>query len=99
MLELSILRGMRGEGPPIPVSQPTLPDFETYVESLREIFQSRQITNDRWVRELEARAAAFLGCREVVALANATSGLVLTAKVLGLTIPQALRLRADEVIQ
>jgi dTDP-4-amino-4,6-dideoxygalactose transaminase len=69
----------------LPVSQPTLPPFEEYVGPLKEIFESRMLTNSRWVRELEVRAAAYIGCKEVVALANATSGLVLVPKILGLT--------------
>jgi len=69
----------------IPVSQPTLPPYEVYAGHLEKIFASRMITNGRWVRELEARAAAYLGCSEVVAMASATSGLVLLPKVLGLT--------------
>lgn len=84
MRELAILSGK----PPerfLPVSQPTLPPFEEYAGPLKEVFASRMITNGRWLRELEARAAAYIGCREVVALANATSGLVLVPKVLGLT--------------
>jgi dTDP-4-amino-4,6-dideoxygalactose transaminase len=82
--ELSILSGRPPGKTAVPVSQPTLPAFEAYAEPLRDIFESHQITNDRWVRELEARAAAYLGCAEVVALANATSGLILVAKVLGI---------------
>lgn len=84
MRELSILSGKPPEMH-LPVSQPTLPPFEEYAAPLKEIFASRMLTNDRWVRELEARAAAYIGCSEVVALANATSGLVLVPKVLGLT--------------
>lgn len=68
----------------VPVSQPTLPPFEAYEGPLREIFETRQLTNGRWVAELERRAAEYLGCAEVVAMANATSGLVLSAKLLGL---------------
>jgi dTDP-4-amino-4,6-dideoxygalactose transaminase/acyl carrier protein len=82
--ELAILSGMPPEMQ-LPVSQPTLPPFEEYAVLMKEIFASRMLTNDRWVRELEAQAAAYIGCREVVALANATSGLVLVPKVLGLT--------------
>jgi dTDP-4-amino-4,6-dideoxygalactose transaminase len=83
--DLAILTGRKPERPLIPISQPSLPPFDRYVEGLRGIFASRQITNERQVRELETKAAAYLGCAEVVALANATSGLVLVAKVLGLT--------------
>jgi dTDP-4-amino-4,6-dideoxygalactose transaminase/acyl carrier protein len=82
--DLAILTGRPHEGPRLPVSQPTLPAFEAYAEPLREIFARRMITNDRWVQELEKRAADYIGCSEVVALANATSGLVLLPKVLGL---------------
>lgn len=85
MRELSILSGRPRQAPDVPVSQPTLPPADAYVGPLREIFESHQITNDRWVRRLEERAAEYLGCAEVVAMANATSGLILTAKLLDLT--------------
>lgn len=68
----------------LPISQPTLPDFDAYTGPLREIFESRSITNDRWVRRLEEAAAEYLGVPEVVSLANATSGLILVAKLLGI---------------
>jgi dTDP-4-amino-4,6-dideoxygalactose transaminase len=81
VVELSLLTG-RPPGPVVPISQPTLPPLESYVDGLRGIFARRQITNDRWVRELEARAASYLGCAEVVAVANATAGLILMARLL-----------------
>jgi dTDP-4-amino-4,6-dideoxygalactose transaminase len=84
MRDPAILGGGAPPVPRIPVSQPTLPPVEAYITPLREIFARRQITNEYWVRELETRAAEYLRCREVVALANATSGLILVAKVLGL---------------
>ncbi|MDM7916337.1 MAG: DegT/DnrJ/EryC1/StrS family aminotransferase [Candidatus Eisenbacteria bacterium] len=75
-----------GPAPPdtIPISEPTLPDFDSYARELRAIFESRQITNDRWVRRLEEEAAERLGVPEAVALSSATSGLILVAKLLGL---------------
>ncbi len=69
----------------LPISQPTLPDYDRYASALSEIFESRQLTNDRWVARLEETAAGYLGVPEVVALGNATSGLILVAKLLGLS--------------
>lgn len=80
--DLKILNGGAPESVRIPISQPTLPSFESYAGPLREIFERRQITNERWVRELETRAAEYLECAEVVALSNATAGLVLLARLL-----------------
>lgn len=68
----------------IPISQPTLPEFAPYAAELEKIFQTRQITNGRWVRRLEEEAAGFLQVPEVVAVSSATSGLILVAKLLGL---------------
>ncbi|MBD3161425.1 MAG: DegT/DnrJ/EryC1/StrS family aminotransferase [Candidatus Eisenbacteria bacterium] len=68
----------------VPISQPTLPDFERYATELREVFASRQITNGKWVERLERTAAERLGVPEVVALSSATSGLILVAKLLGI---------------
>ena len=76
-------------GPPdcdsLPISQPTLPPFPEFVRDLEGIFASRQITNATWVRKLEEEAARKLGVPEVVAVSSATSGLMLVAKLLGLT--------------
>jgi len=82
--QLAFLTGTTSGRPFLPISQPTLPDVEAYTAGVREIFASHQITNERRVRDLEAKAAGYLGCREVVALANATSGLVLLARLLGM---------------
>ena len=67
----------------LPISEPTLPDLDRYASELRGIFASRQITNGRWVAALEEKAADLLGVPHVVALSSATSGLVLTPKLLG----------------
>ena len=50
----------------IPISQPTLPDFEAYVRELGEIFATGQITNGRWVRRFEEQAAGLLGVDDVL---------------------------------
>ena len=81
---IPVLLGGKTDRPAIPISQPTLPDFTSYAAALKEIFASGQITNSRWTQRLEEDAARFLGVREVVAVSNATSGLMLVAKLLGL---------------
>jgi dTDP-4-amino-4,6-dideoxygalactose transaminase len=77
-----------GGNPPagfVPISAPTLPDLGAFTRELEMIFASREITNGLWVRRLEEEAARMIAVPEVVALSSATSGLVLVAKLLGLT--------------
>lgn len=67
----------------IPINQPTLPDLKDYIPHLKRIFKSRQITNNRYVSRFEEAIKKQLRVKNVVAVANATSGLILTLKVLG----------------
>jgi dTDP-4-amino-4,6-dideoxygalactose transaminase len=82
-MKLAILGG---EAPKqiVPISEPTLPDVSTFSRELETIFASRQITNDKWVRRFEEKAAEFIGVPEVVAVSSATAGLILVAKMLAL---------------
>lgn len=68
-----------------PIIRPTLPDFSEVEATFRDIWSSGMLTNHARVRELEALVAEYCGVEHCVATANCTSGLILTAKALGLT--------------
>ena len=70
----------------IPVCKPFLPNKYRYLELVDEIFSSGQITNNgRLVQKLENELKNFLGVRNVICVANATLGLQLSYKALGIT--------------
>jgi len=68
----------------VPIIQPNLPDWRSLETRLRDIYESRMLTNSRTVEELERKFASFLGVKRVVALSSCTAGLILTMKSLGI---------------
>jgi len=68
----------------IPLARPTLPKLESLQSKLKDVFKSGMLTNAKYVREFEKRCAKFLGVKEVVALANGTSAIILSLKCLGI---------------
>jgi dTDP-4-amino-4,6-dideoxygalactose transaminase len=70
---------------PIYVTRPLLPDLEDYVEYLRRIWSSQQITNNgSLVRELEALLAQRLGVAHVICVSSGTAALELAIRALDL---------------
>lgn len=67
----------------IHVALPTLPDFESVVPQLREIWNSGLLTNGQTVAAFERQAAALLPGREIVAVNSCTAGLMLALRALG----------------
>lgn len=77
-------------GPPmfpegLPLARPSIGDGDGIAERVREISRSGVLTNGPLVRELEDRAAAYLGVRHCVAVASCTSGLMLVLRASGLS--------------
>jgi dTDP-4-amino-4,6-dideoxygalactose transaminase len=69
----------------IPVTRPFVPPLEEFEPYLREIFASRQLTNDGpFHRELEMQLTDFLRVPHLTLTANGTSSLLLALKVLDL---------------
>jgi dTDP-4-amino-4,6-dideoxygalactose transaminase len=64
----------------VPVARPAVPDPEIVAEDVKKILASRMLTNGAYVRELEARAAEYLGVRACVAVSSCTSGLMLVLR-------------------
>lgn len=68
----------------IPITRPTPPSVKGLLKEYETVLRGGMLTNAKNVREFEARAAAYLGVRNAVALSSCTSGLMLTMKVLKL---------------
>jgi dTDP-4-amino-4,6-dideoxygalactose transaminase len=69
----------------IPLARPGVPDPHAVAEDVERILKSGVLTNGPYVRELEMRAAEYLGVRHCVAVASCTSGLMLLLRAAGLT--------------
>jgi dTDP-4-amino-4,6-dideoxygalactose transaminase len=68
----------------LPIVSPEGLPGEEFLEDVRRILQSRQLTNGAYVREFEAAAGSFLGVPHCVAVSSCTSGLILVLQALGL---------------
>ncbi|MDP7478462.1 MAG: DegT/DnrJ/EryC1/StrS family aminotransferase [Vicinamibacterales bacterium] len=66
----------------IPLTKPTLPPYEAVEAQFREIFETGQITNGKYVREFEREAARYLGVDRAVSAPNATLGLIVLLSTL-----------------
>ena len=69
----------------LPFLYPRLPDADVLVEAVRGILESRQLTNGRIVRELEARAAEYLAVDYCIAVSSCTAGLMLVLRAADLS--------------
>lgn len=72
-------------GPPafpggLPLVRPSIPDSRVLAKDIDRILSSRVLTNGPYVRELEGRAAEYLGVRHCVAVASCTAGLMLVLR-------------------
>ncbi len=61
----------------LPFMRPSVPDEEAVLGRLRTILATGTLTNGPYVRELEERAARYLGVRHCVAVSSCTAGLML----------------------
>lgn len=68
----------------VPIVRPALPPLEPLLRDARDLLESGQLTNGRYVRELERKLAERLGVPECVALSSCTSGLTLVLRALEL---------------
>lgn len=68
----------------LPITKPTLPNFEKLIDSYREIFNSGMITNSKYVKEFENGLREYIKADHVIAVSSCTSGLMLVLKGLGL---------------
>ncbi len=68
----------------LPIIRPTLFDSSEIISETKEIFSSGNVTAHRYVKQFENECAHYLGVKNVVAVSNATSALILAVKGLGL---------------
>jgi len=69
----------------IPICRPELPPLERYVELLRDIWDTRMLSNfGRYARRFEATAQAYLGTPRVRAVASCDLGLMIGLAALDL---------------
>ncbi|MBD3179066.1 MAG: aminotransferase class I/II-fold pyridoxal phosphate-dependent enzyme [Candidatus Latescibacteria bacterium] len=68
----------------VPIIRPNLPEWRSVEDRLKEIYDSRMLTNSKTVQELEKKFASFLGVKRTVALSSCTAGLILLMKSLGI---------------
>jgi dTDP-4-amino-4,6-dideoxygalactose transaminase len=65
------------------VTQPFLPPLEEYVEYLKEIWKTKQLTNDgKFLQEFEKKLEEFTGVKHVLCIANGTLALQLAIRAL-----------------
>ncbi|MBN2573101.1 MAG: DegT/DnrJ/EryC1/StrS family aminotransferase [Deltaproteobacteria bacterium] len=83
--DLAIFGGTPGLPEKLHVGRPNIGDRRKLDERLREVLDSRWFSNDGpFLRRFEEALAAALGVRHCVAVCNATIGLEIAARVLGL---------------
>lgn len=70
--------------PRLPVARPALPDFERYVAAVRDIYDSRRLSNfAKYSRLLEGRAAHVLDHPAPFSVSSCDVGMVLAWRALG----------------
>jgi dTDP-4-amino-4,6-dideoxygalactose transaminase len=69
----------------LPLARPTVADPDAVARAAGTILASGVLTNGPFVRELEARAAKYLGVRHCVAVSSCTAGLMLALRASGLS--------------
>lgn len=83
MKRLAILGGAPAFPDGLRFARPTTPSLDDVVARLRPSYDDAILTNGPLVRELEERAAIYLGVRRVVAVSTCTSGLMLVLRAVG----------------
>lgn len=68
----------------LPITKPTLPNFENLIDSCKDIFNTGMITNSKYVKEFENGLQDYIKVDYAQAVSSCTSGLMLVLKGLGL---------------
>ena len=82
--KLPIILGSRKLKAKISITEPTLPSLDGMKTRIKEILNSKIITNGKYVRMFEKRIENYLGVKYAIAVSSCTSGLMLLFKALGL---------------
>jgi dTDP-4-amino-4,6-dideoxygalactose transaminase len=68
------------------VARPVLPDFEKFTEKLKELWQTKHLTNNgKFHQEFEEKLAEFLGVPYICLFANGTLALMVALQALKIT--------------
>jgi dTDP-4-amino-4,6-dideoxygalactose transaminase len=71
---------------PLHVGRPNIPDRKAFFRRVEDILDRRWLTNNGpYVQEFERRVGEYLGVRHCIAVCNATVGLEVAARALGLS--------------
>jgi dTDP-4-amino-4,6-dideoxygalactose transaminase len=81
----AILGGVPAFPQGLPFVRPTVPPEEAVLDRVRTVLRTGVMTNGPFVRELEERAANYLGVGQCVAVSSCTSGLMLVLRASELT--------------
>lgn len=85
ILDLSFLGGTPVFSDLLHVGKPNIGKHEQFIERINTMFARHWLTNNGpFVQEFEQRVADFLGVKHCVAMCNATVGLEISARALGL---------------
>lgn len=66
----------------IPIIKPKLPNYELMEPEIREIFSTGLITNGKYVKRFEERAAKYLGVAHAIGAPSCTAGLMVVLSTL-----------------
>jgi dTDP-4-amino-4,6-dideoxygalactose transaminase len=84
--ELAVFSGMPAFPERLHVGKPNIGEKESFLARVNDILDNRWLTNNgRYVQEFEAKVAELLGVRHCIAMCNATVGLEIAIRALGLT--------------
>jgi len=66
--------------------RPNIPNIDNFMDMAKTMFKNKRLSNNGpYVKELESRLAEYLGVSNVITVCNATIGLMVAIKALGLT--------------
>ena len=83
---LAILGGVPAFDVPLHVGRPNIGDREKFLAAASQIFENRWLTNNGpFVQQFEAELARFLGVKHCLTINNATIGLEIAMRALGLS--------------
>ena len=86
MRRLAILGGEPAFKSPLHVGRPNIGDRQQFLASVEQIFDNRWLTNfGPFVKQFEQALARVLGVKHCLTVCNATSGLEIAVRALGLT--------------
>ena len=85
ILDLALFDGQPLYNEQLHVGRPNIGNRERFIERINDMFDRHWLTNNGpFVQEFEQKMAEFLGVRHCIAICNATIGLEIAARALGL---------------